>query len=263
MRGNCCRGILLCLGLGLALLTAGCGESSLPPVVVNVTPKTIYIPTGYSYQFAATVTGTSNIFVTWDVNGIVGGNSKYGFINSKGFYKAPTTVPSGGTVTITATSQELDTKSSSATVHIVFTTAGANTVTVASGQAVSNVDVEVATLTPSLVVYGAGGCEGSACATTAGGVEVAQGGSATIYLVGAGLVSGTVYSVSGTSSDVTVVQPSDSQFGTTSDGTPSVSFDITVSSTATAGPRNIMVTNPTTGEMSAFVGGLLITSSGS
>jgi hypothetical protein len=93
-------------------------------------------------------------------------------------------------------------------------------------------------------------------------VQVAQGGSATIYLVGQGIVSGTVYSISGSPADVTVVQPSGSQFGQTSDGTPSVNFDIMVSSSAVPGPRNIMVANPTTGELSAFVGGLLITPSG-
>lgn len=261
MCGDCFRRMLLCFGLGLSLLTAGCeGSITINPVVVKVTPSTVYIPIGYSYQFAATVTGTSNVGVTWDVNGVVGGNSTVGFITSKGFYKAPVNVPSPSTVTVTATSQDLDTKFSSATVHIVSTSAGANTVQVASGQTVSNVDVEVTPITPTLVIHGAGSCAGSACSTTPTGVEVAQGGSATVYLVGAGIVSGTVYSISGNSADVSVVQPSDSQFGTTSDGTPSVTFDITVSGTAAAGPRNIMVSNPTTGELSAFVGGLLITS---
>jgi hypothetical protein len=81
-------------------------------------------------------------------------------------------------------------------------------------------------------------------------------------VVGLGIVSGTVYSVSGSPADVDVVQPSGTQFGQTNDGTPSVTFDITVSSNAVPGLRNIMVTNPATGELSVFVGGVLITSSG-
>jgi len=265
MRGDCFGRIVLCFSLGLSLLAAGCGSSPLPPVVVNVTPTTAYVPIGASYQFAATVTGTSNgdVAVTWDVNGIVGGNSTFGFVSSKGFYKAPVTIPSPSTVTVTATSQDLDTKSSTATVHIVSQTAGANIVPVTSGQTASNVDVVLQPIAPTLVIYGAGGCEGSTCSTAATGVEVAQGGSAAVYLVGEGLVSGTVYSISGNAADVDVVQPSDTQFGSTNDGTPSVSFQITVSATATPGPRNIVVKNPTTGELSAFVGGLLITSSGS
>jgi hypothetical protein len=91
---------------------------------------------------------------------------------------------------------------------------------------------------------------------------VVQGGSATIFLVGNGIVSGTVYSISGKPTDVTVTQPTGSQFGQTSNGTPSVSFDIAVSATAVPGLRNIMVSNPTTGELSVFAGGLLIISSG-
>lgn len=261
MCGDCFRRILLCFGLGLFLLTTGCGSSDeVEDVVVKVTPTTIYIPVGYSYQFAATVTGTSDVDVTWDVNGVVGGNSKVGFVTQGGFYKAPVTVPSPSNVTVTATSQARGTRYSSASVYIVSQTGDANAVAVTSGQTVSNVDVQATSITPSLIIYGAGTCSGSACSTTATGVEVAQGGSATVYLVGKGIVSGTIYSISGNSSDVSVVQPSESQFATTTDGTPSVSFDITVSATATAGPRNIMVTNPTTGERSAFVGGLLITS---
>ena len=75
MRGDCCGRIVLCFSLGLSLLAAGCGSSPLPAVVVNVTPATAYVPVGASYQFAATVTGASNgdVAVTWDVNGIVGG----------------------------------------------------------------------------------------------------------------------------------------------------------------------------------------------
>jgi hypothetical protein len=171
-------------------------------------------------------------------------------------------VPSPNHVTVTATSQEDGTKFASATVTIVAQSSGANTVQVASGQTVSNVNVVLSPLSPTLSIYGAGTCSGSTCSTAATGAQVAQGGSATIFLVGKGIISGTVYSISGKPSDVTVVQPSGSQFGQTSGGTPSVTFDITVSPNATPGPRNIMVSNPTTGELSVFVGGLLITSSG-
>jgi len=136
-------------------------------------------------------------------------------------------------------------------------------VQVASGQTTSNINVQVSPLTPTLSIYGAGSCSGSTCSTAATGVQVAQGGSATIFVVGNGIVSGTVYLISGKPTDVTVVQPSGSQFGNTSNGTPSVAFDITVSPNAVPGPRNIMVSNPSTGELSVFVGGLLITPSGS
>jgi hypothetical protein len=125
-----------------------------------------------------------------------------------------------------------------------------------------NINVVVPQLTPTLTIYGAGTCVGSTCSTSATGAQVPQGGTATIFLVGNGVVAGTVYSISGNSSDVTVTQPAGSQFGQTTNGTPSVTFNISVSATAAPGLRNIMVSNPATGELSAFVGGLLIVPSG-
>ena len=86
--------------------------------------------------------------------------------------------------------------------------------------------------------------------------------ASTIFLVGSGLTAGTVYSISGPAADVAVTQPSGSQFGQTSNGIASVMFDIVVSAGATPGLRNIMVSNPATGELSVFVGGLQIAAPG-
>ena len=262
IRGNFAARIFLGLGLGVSLMAAACGGPPTYQIVLTLSPTTAYVPVGYALQFSVTVAGTPNAAVTWSVNNAVGGNSTVGFITTAGFYTAPLSVPSPNHVTVTATSQEDGTKFASATVTIVTQSSSGNTVQVASGQTISNVNVEVSPLTPTLSIYGAGTCSGSTCATAATGVQVAQGGSATVFLVGKGIVSGTVYSISGNPADVTVVQPSGSQFGQTNDGTPSVAFDITVSANAVPGPRNIMVSNPTTGELSAFVGGLLITASG-
>jgi len=255
--------IALGLGLGMSLLAASCSSTpSSEGIVLTVTPAAAYVPVSSSLQFGVSVVGTPNALVVWSAGGIVGGSSTVGFISSTGFYRAPASVPSPNQVTITATSQYDAVSSSSATVTLVNQSSGAHTVQVASGQTISNVKVELSQLTPTLSIYAAGTCSGSSCSTAAAGAQVAQGGSATIFLVGNGIVSGTVYSISGKPTDVTVTQPSGSQFGQTSNGTPSVSFDIAVSATAAPGPRNIMVSNPTTGELSVFVGGLLIVSSG-
>jgi hypothetical protein len=255
--------IFLGLGVGVVLLAAACGSSTqTSSILVTISPTTAYVPASYALQFSVTVAGTANAAVTWTAGGVVGGNSTLGFISTTGFYRAPASVPSPNYVTITATSQADGTKSASATVTIVPQSSGGNTVQVASGQTISNVNVEVSPLTPTLSIYGAGTCSGSTCATAATGVQVAQSGSATVFLVGKGIVSGTVYAISGNPADVTVVQPSGAQFGQTNDGTPSVTFDITVSANAVPGLRNIMVSNPATGELSVFVGGLLITPSG-
>jgi hypothetical protein len=263
IRGNCAARIFLGLGLGVSLLGAACGGSQTYPIVLTISPTTAYVPVGYDLQFSVTVAGTANAAVVWSVGGTVGGNSTVGFITTAGLYTAPLSVPSPNQVTVTVTSQEDGTKFVSATVTIVVQSSSASIVQVASGQTISNVNVQVSPLTPTLAIYGAGTCSGSTCSTAATGVQVAQGGSATIFLVGSGVVSGTVYSISGKPTDVTVVQPSGSQFGQTSNGTPSVTFDIRVSANAVPGLRNVMVSNPNTGELSVFVGGLLITPSGS
>jgi len=255
--------VFLVLGLGVLLLSAACSSSpSTAGIVVTVAPTMAYVPVSSSLQFAATVSGTANALVVWSVSGVVGGNATVGFIASNGYYRAPAAVPSPNQVTITVTSQFDGTKSASATATIVKPSSGAHPVQVASGQAVSNINLQPSQLTPTLSIYGAGTCSGSSCSTAATGAQVAPGGSATLYVVGSGLVPGTVYSISGPTSDVAITQPAGSQFAETSTGTPSVTFDITVSASAVPGPRNIVVSNPATGELSAFVGGLLIATPG-
>ena len=262
-RGNRAERAVLGLGLGMSLVAASCGWTpSSKGIVLTVTPATAYVPVSSSLQFGVSVVGTPNALVVWSAGGIVGGSSTVGFISSTGFYRAPASVPSPNQVTITATSQYDAISSSSATVTILNQSSSAHTVQVASGQTISNVNVEVSPLSPTLSIYGAGTCNGSSCSTAATGAQVVQGGSATLFIVGNGIVPGTVYSISGKPTDVTVTQPSGAQFGQTNNGTPSVSFDIAVSASAVPGLRNIMVSNPTTGELSVFVGGLLIVSSG-
>src|SRR5208283_1664504 len=65
-------------------------------------PTSATVPAGASQQFAATVTGASNTSVTWQVNGVTGGNSAVGSISSLGSYQAPSTIPSPSTVTVIA-----------------------------------------------------------------------------------------------------------------------------------------------------------------
>src|SRR5256884_732352 len=71
-----------------------------------------------SQQFTATVTGSSNTAVTWEVNGVTGGNSTTGTVSTSGLYTAPATVPNPANVTVTAVLQADTTKSASATVTI-------------------------------------------------------------------------------------------------------------------------------------------------
>ncbi len=87
-------------------------------------------------QMTATVTGTSNTAVTWQVSGVAVGNKGIGFISSKGLFVAPGSAPSSATdgtaipVTITAVSQASSSAFGSTTVTIL---AGPNQNTQAGG----------------------------------------------------------------------------------------------------------------------------------
>lgn len=62
-------------------------------VVVAGSSARMTVPTFGSRQFSATVTGTSNIAVTWQVNGTTGGSAVFGTITAAGLYFAPHSAP--------------------------------------------------------------------------------------------------------------------------------------------------------------------------
>jgi DNA-binding beta-propeller fold protein YncE len=97
-------------------------------VQVQMNPTSATMAAGEHFQFAATVTGTSNTNVTWSVDGNDGGNATDGYICpnpaapqpcTAGEYFAPTPAP--GSVTITATSAADTTASASAAVTVEAT----------------------------------------------------------------------------------------------------------------------------------------------
>lgn len=100
------------------------GGSSAPQITVTVSPSftVVTVSTTSNVQtavFSATVGGTSNTSVSWQVNGVAGGNSTAGTISSSGVYTAPTQVPNPATVAITAVSQADPSKSGSAQAQII------------------------------------------------------------------------------------------------------------------------------------------------
>jgi hypothetical protein len=111
------RRILLFLVLGAALFQADCagvtgssaGNPGSPPppppqVTVSVSPNPITVRAGLAQPFSATVTGTSNSSVTWQVNSVTGGAASTGTISASGVYTAPATLPSPNSVTVQAVS---------------------------------------------------------------------------------------------------------------------------------------------------------------
>lgn len=93
-------------------------------VSVALTPNTAIIAPSATQQFTATVTGSDNTAVSWNVDGIAGGSSAVGTIDANGLYTAPA---AGGQHAVTATSQASATSSSSA----IITVSGSQGVTLA------------------------------------------------------------------------------------------------------------------------------------
>jgi hypothetical protein len=112
------------LGL-LFLMVAGIAAPLAAQVSVTISPSVISLATMATQPFTATVTGSTNTGVTWQVNGVSGGNSTSGLVSTtvlntanEALYLAPASVPSPASVSVTAISQADPTKSATATVTI-------------------------------------------------------------------------------------------------------------------------------------------------
>lgn len=105
---------------------------SAPPIIVTVSPPSASVPVGQRASFLATVSGTSNLDVTWTVNGVANGNSTIGQICAPSSnpcapptgnetnidFLAPSIQPQPNTVSLTATSVASPTSTSSAQITI-------------------------------------------------------------------------------------------------------------------------------------------------
>lgn len=99
----------------------GAGSVSVPPTVtISVFPTQATVKAGSQFLFQASVQGTANTAVTWQVNGAVGGSAASGTISGAGVYTAPSILPSPASATITAISQADTTKAASAEVSIII-----------------------------------------------------------------------------------------------------------------------------------------------
>jgi len=89
--------------------TVGSGGSTS----ISVSPTSAALQVNGKQQFS------SSTSATWKVNGTTGGNSTVGTISTSGMYTAPASVPSGGSVSVTAQSIADPTKSASSSVLIM------------------------------------------------------------------------------------------------------------------------------------------------
>lgn len=115
---------VLAPGLGVALLLSGCGSvsgggsGSQPQPSITVSGAN-QVRLGGTVSFAATVSNLTNSAVTWQVNGVAGGNSTEGTISSSGVYTPPAVIPASNAVTVTAVSVSSPSVSGSASLSIL------------------------------------------------------------------------------------------------------------------------------------------------
>ena len=112
---------ILFSALTLAFTLTGCGTGG-----GNVTPQPSVTVSGASQvrlgsttSFSATVTNLTNTAVTWQVNGVTGGNSSVGSITTAGVYTPPVALPTADSVTVTAVSVASPTASGSAQLSLL------------------------------------------------------------------------------------------------------------------------------------------------
>jgi len=109
----------------LMLILSGFCEAVIAQVSVTISPSSITLATLATEAFTARVSGSSNKAVTWQVNGVAGGNLSAGLISTtvlgtcnEAIFLGPAKVPSPAVVSITAVSQADPSKSATATVTI-------------------------------------------------------------------------------------------------------------------------------------------------
>ena len=116
------KAILAAVASLVVLTMSACGGGGNPPTpnnpTVTVSPATANVQEGSQQQFTATVSNTNDTTVTWQVNGITGGNATVGTITSAGLYTAPAAIPSPASVTITAFISDVPSISGTAIVTI-------------------------------------------------------------------------------------------------------------------------------------------------
>jgi serine protease len=99
--------------------------SCAPVAELGICPAMASVPAGGgSDPFTADVASMSNTTVTWEVNGVVGGDATVGTISATGLYTPPARVPAPATVTITAVSSADSTVSAAAQVTITPPSSG-------------------------------------------------------------------------------------------------------------------------------------------
>jgi len=130
--------MLFRLAAPLFLCCAANASGDPPAVSVSISPTYAVVQLGQPLQFTATVNGTGNTKVTWQVDNADGGDSTTGTVSTSGLFTAPSSLPTPAAASVTAVSQADPTKSATAVVTLVTQPASGTTYYVATWGSDSN-----------------------------------------------------------------------------------------------------------------------------
>jgi hypothetical protein len=156
---------ILVVAGAMTIVSCGGGGNTPPPptVTVSITTNVMNIETFQTVQFAATVTGTTNTALTWQLTCNTTPASACGTMSASGMYVAPNTVPTLSTVSSTDPATLIVTAISQADSNVSASTAGFTidslnmqplTAPVQLGSSGSNVDAICATPAPGFCFGG-------------------------------------------------------------------------------------------------------------
>lgn len=106
------------LALALPLLMVAAAAPAIAQTL-TVSPTSASVAVGGDRRLTAYANGVATTAVRWSVNGIAGGNSVVGFIDSTGKYSAPATPPAGWKVTARATSTAVSTNFATCVITVI------------------------------------------------------------------------------------------------------------------------------------------------
>jgi len=129
---------LVLVTFALVCLQMACGGTSAsgnpppPNVTVSVTPNPANVRLGTVQKFSATINGSSNQSVSWQVNGVTGGSSSTGTIDASGNYTPPASLPDPNSATVKAISAADSSANGTSAVTLLNPTPGLASVVPAS-----------------------------------------------------------------------------------------------------------------------------------
>jgi hypothetical protein len=125
------RKLLLAFALWAIAFASGTSGAEAR-LAVAISPTYAQLVTGQTLQFSATVSGSSDTRVIWQVNNADGGEPTSGTISISGLYTPPQTLPDPALVTITAVARADRAASATASVTLLGQAASGKTYYVAT-----------------------------------------------------------------------------------------------------------------------------------